>query len=202
MIKEARTKIVSTKWLIIAILFLLAISLLTYGVYNRSQVSQGEWMQIMILLALVVITGFYALSADRQARASSDMVKEMERTRSAAFRPIIALYVPLYDDSMSPVSFRFKNVGTGPALNVKLSLRHPVYKFNEHYESAWAAGQEEHRDFYSVTPLEPLFQPTGAFVPEAVYEDVYGQVFQSTLESLPNDKHQLVVKELGRRAKK
>jgi hypothetical protein len=157
----------------------------------------SDWVQVALMVILVSITAFYAWQARRT-------VKEMEKARFATFRPIIALYVPLdsHDALMSHMSFRFKNVGTSPALNVKLSLRHPRYNFNEHYESAWGAGQEDSRDFYSGTPLEPPFQPTGAFVPEAVYEDVFGNAFQSTLESLPNGKRKLVVIDLEKRAKK
>lgn len=60
--------------------------LLAYGIAKRDSIEPGDWMQIMILLALAVFTGSYAWSASRQAQDARNLVAETRKSLYQAAR--------------------------------------------------------------------------------------------------------------------
>jgi len=133
---EIKAKIRRYKgWFMAAWLIAIVIALIAYGVNKRGSIEAGDVMQIMILLALVVVTGAYAWSASRQANASTIMANEMRRqtntlkeTVSLSVRPSISVsIVRMPKDHTYPfappreISFAIANGGKGPARNVTLA---------------------------------------------------------------------------------
>ncbi len=85
-----------------------------------------DWAQIFLVLGLVVATGFYALMAFRQAKATKEqadasvkMAKEMREQRVMASRPVIILKA--FNDGQGS-HFEIYNAGNGTALEVEVVL--------------------------------------------------------------------------------
>jgi len=84
----------------------------------------------MLMLALVLVTGLYALSAYRQAGASVTMAKEMREQRVTASRPVIIQKAVVETETEFRTFgskdwfsyFEVYNAGNGPAIEVEISL--------------------------------------------------------------------------------
>jgi len=109
---------------------------LVYVFFFGRQVEPGDWMQIMLLVALVSVTVFYAGATHRQAVATVRTVELMKEQMSISSRPLI-IQKPecklkagfpnididrreLRSDYFS--HFVVMNVGNGPAIEVEVSL--------------------------------------------------------------------------------
>lgn len=104
--------------------------LCVYLVLNAREIGPADFGQIMLMLALVLVTGFYALSAYRQADASVKMAKEMREQR----RPIVvpkafpAKGVPLQasaeeiEKHVYSDYFEIYNKGNSPAIDLEVLL--------------------------------------------------------------------------------
>jgi len=104
---------------------LLFIAYLLYSlVFHR--IGPSEWAQVFLVLGLVVVTGYYALVAFRQANASIKMADEMKNARS----PFITMQWGTADRNNKKISANLENEGFGPALNLKCYLSHKQFDFN------------------------------------------------------------------------
>jgi len=120
---EIKAKIRRYKgWFMAAWLIAIVIALIAYGVNKRGSIEAGDVMQIMILLALVVVTGAYAWSASRQAGASAKMAKEMEEERIMASRPIIIERAVKEQRGVYFSNFEIYNAGNGPAIELTIAV--------------------------------------------------------------------------------
>lgn len=99
-----------------------------YLAYNVREIAPADWVQIMLTLGLVALTGFYALSASRQADANVKTAEELRQQRIMASRPFIiqraelkkAVAKTIITDYFS--HFEIHNAGNGPAIEVETSI--------------------------------------------------------------------------------
>ncbi len=91
-----------------------------------------DWGQIFLVLGLVVATGFYALMAFRQAKASAKMAEETREQRYSESLPLLVPTIPdilpseklFYEAIASGVGVKviWCNVGKGVAINSRFSF--------------------------------------------------------------------------------
>ena len=121
--------------------------LVSYLLYSLvlHRIGPSDWAQIFLVLGLVVVTGFYALVAFRQAEASVKMADEMARKRYSDCQPVLIPKIDtrvgqipeedvLYNMILATgtggmkqrtpvgVTIRWHNAGKGVALNATFSL--------------------------------------------------------------------------------
>ena len=104
----------------------------------------GELIQVILMGLLVIVTVIYAWrtfaisnATKKQANASVRMAEATEKSVAEMVRPMIEPSVEFdhiqdtesrqyYIDKMIA---KFKNIGRGPALNLKTKIRYPYFKF-------------------------------------------------------------------------
>jgi len=93
------------------------------------EIGAGDGVQIVLLLALVMVTGFYAWSAHRQADASVKMFEITVKSVSEAIRPVLNLSVAptgkvvtseTAEGVIHGMTLSLKNIGRGPAFHVEI----------------------------------------------------------------------------------
>jgi len=178
------------------ILLIMGLLFLTLLVFRGHELGVADWAQTLLMIGLVLVTAFYASSANRQADASVKMADEMKEQRYDAFRPIIDIVVQLMKgeelikqgldakEGKFPKSLPciLRNIGVGPALE--------LYSFIE------GAGDEPRRWDFGAIPVAIGEEEMG-YAPEmrllleqrgnhralvAYYKDVYGNRFESSRE--------------------
>ena len=100
-------------------LFVLSLGILfiTYVAYNVREIQPSDWAQILLLLGLVAVTGFYAWR-------THVMSEEMKEQRVMASRPVIiqkAVRTPAPGGGYS-YEFEIYNAGNGPAIELEIFL--------------------------------------------------------------------------------
>jgi 4-amino-4-deoxy-L-arabinose transferase-like glycosyltransferase len=126
LIKASREKGFTRRRLAQVILALGAL-FITYLAYNVHEIAPADWAQIMLTLGLVAVTGFYALSASRQADASVKMAEEMKEQRIIASRPFVIQRINQTKSAgETPTAhlfyFEIYNTGNGPAIELEISF--------------------------------------------------------------------------------
>jgi len=121
-------------WLVAIIVY---VSLfIVYVYFFGTEVRPADWMQIMLMTALVGVTAFYAWSSHKQAEAATKTVERMKEQTIMASRPVIiqkAVTKPIAgiesaDDGKPCLHsdyhshFLVMNVGNGPAVELEMSL--------------------------------------------------------------------------------
>jgi len=108
--------------LIIGLLFLLLL------VFRGQELGVADWAQTLLMIGLVLVTAFYASSAEKQADASMKMAEEMKEQRVTASRPVVVQKAvhekDIYEGSTKDYFSHFEayNKGNGPAIEVEISL--------------------------------------------------------------------------------
>jgi len=173
----------------------LGLLFLAYLLYSLvlHRIGPSDWAQIFLVLGLVVVTGFYALVAFRQANASMKMAEEMKEQRYDAVRPVIDIRrdiartdiarqtleanAALSEDTSHGLSCILHNIGVGPAIDVHSFIQHP-----ERGRLPWrnfvtlaAGGKTERKNF-------SLKHENNRMALVAYYKDIYDQVFESSRE--------------------
>jgi hypothetical protein len=109
---------------------------IVYVYFFGTEVQPADWMQIMLLTALVGVTIFYAWTTHRQAEASVKTVEKMKEQTVIASRPLIIHKAIVKSDVLMQSSsdrkpwlrskyfshFLIKNVGNGPAIELEIAL--------------------------------------------------------------------------------
>ena len=124
----------AVSWIAVALVSLLGALFIISLSCSINEIAPVGWAQILLLLGLVGITGFYALSATRQANASVEMAEEMRKQTIMSSRPWIiqkAIHedekqIRPIEDSFNPnyfSHFEIYNQGGGPAIELEISLR-------------------------------------------------------------------------------
>ena len=95
------------------------------------RIDPSEWAQVFLVLGLVVVTGFYALVAFRQANASVKMANETTEKRHAESLPLLVPTIPPilstdelpYESLQTGVGVKvvWRNVGKGVAIYSRFS---------------------------------------------------------------------------------
>ena len=186
----------AVSWIAVALVSLLGALFIIYLSYSINEIRPSEWAQILLLLGLVGVTGFYALSATRQANASKEMAEEMKDARYDALRPIIDIVEQTVEprematraynakEGIFPkkLSCQLRNIGVGPAVE--------VYSFIEDARGEtcrWDFGAipvaigEEEMGYTCEMPLS-LQQRGEHKALVAYYKDVYDNPFESSRE--------------------
>lgn len=108
---------------------------LLYLTPHSSEIAPADWAQIMLMLSLVCVTGFYAWQAKKASDNAEISVKEMKEQRLSEAQPYLLLrladsaiqWVEIESGKRPPTEFSIimRNEGKGPAINVRVALWHP-----------------------------------------------------------------------------
>ena len=115
-------------WIAVASTSTIGLLLVIYLSLNIDKIAPAEWAQVFILLGLVGVTGYYALSANKQANASIKMAEEMKEQRVVASRPLIVQKALYYKDIWEGSTrdylshFEISKVGRSPAIELEISF--------------------------------------------------------------------------------
>ena len=171
----------------------------------------SDTIQIITLAVLVIVTIWYAISTHRiqeeTKRQASAVREQTEISRQAveialntaknSVLPIVNLSSPV--KSLGPTSVfpkadasinlrvHYKNIGKGPALNLRAWLRYDPEAFGEGARSeignayALGAGEEGNFVWSSSTETLPLLSTLSGFDIVAEYEDIYRRKFRTTM---------------------
>lgn len=112
----------------------LGLLFLAYLLYSLvlHRIGPSDWAQIFLVLGLVVVTGFYALVAFRQANASMKMADETTEQRYSESLPLLVPTIPPilntdklpYESLQSGVGVKvlWRNLGKGVAIDSRVSF--------------------------------------------------------------------------------
>jgi len=151
-------------------------------------------VQAFLVLALVIVTGYYAWKArdaakqaERQAEASVRMAKEMRRSREDGSRPVLEIQqieqaeFGTGDKAMleavaqrrreDHVWCKAKNIGKGPALNITAQVRWNDGATQEVLGTLAVGDEAERKPFAVIEDKESFI--------EVRYQDVYRRRFFS-----------------------
>ena len=175
------------KWFILTIIVILGIALIGYGIGKRSEITPGDWMQIMLLLALVVVTGAYAWSASIQADASKKMANSMKEQYLSTFKPFIILVYEnkkLSDSFIKNFTINCIHERGGAALKLKLFVKSDIFEFASFDIPSPMFEKTSTRYTFGVKTTDidaSNMPPKFSFIVVAEYEDTSGNKWKSTL---------------------
>lgn len=119
-----------TRKLIALIVLCLGGLFLAYLAHNLYKIEPADWVQIMLMFALVAVTVLSTFSAFKQSNASVKMAEEMEEERLMVSRPVIIQKAVgkgldtepdvLRSDYFS--HFEIYNAGNGPAIELTIAV--------------------------------------------------------------------------------
>jgi len=157
------------------------------------RIGPSDWAQIFLVLGLVLVTGFYALVAFRQADASVKMADGMARPvidfkRDTAKidinRQTLEVNAALTKDVSHGLSCILCNVGVGSAIDVRSFIQHP-----ERGRLPFAFGTIESRGKTERWILS-ISHESNRIALVAYYEDIYGRTLKSSREvSIDKENH-------------
>ena len=146
----------------------------------------GEWVQIILMGLLVVITGFYAWRTFAISNATKKQAKEMKEQRYDTVRPVIDIQrdidvadiarqtleanAALSEDISHGLSCILHNVGLGPAIDLYSFVQNPVSGERQRHDfGTLAKGGKTYRMKLSMIHEE---RPSDLLL-VAYYRDVY-----------------------------
>lgn len=139
-----------------------------------------EWVELIFTVILVSITGFYAISATKQADANEKMAKEMQNQRYDMVRPVIDIKIneghpkPTDKVEFKIVHYTPINVGVGPSIDGYSYMQSANGDITYHSELGTISAHDEHPGFS--IKLDNNILPTTLI---AYYRDVHGRSFES-----------------------
>ena len=136
-------------------------------------------LRIILTRVRAVITGYYKWRA-------AEISRETERPLDYYVRPMVQPSVLFSQDVMYA---SFKSIGSKPALNVEVNIRHPKFEFDGPLpETALDMGQEVKLNI-SATDGEPRSQKGFELITK--YQDIRGKWFYSRLTQDKHGQHHL-----------
>ena len=165
-----------------------------------------EWLndnsaaiQAISVVALVVVTAVYAMAAKRQADANVRMVEEMREQRRDAARPIMSISLGPYEGDLearakqelgkvfpAAIQCQLRNIGVGPALNVRLQVD-DGQGGSVLLEIGALEGREADPVHRHLTVADSMVEQERKLL-QVFYEDVFGNTVESRRElSLSED---------------
>ena len=132
---------IAGKWPYIILMAVIVVAIILVAVLGARNVNLAPVYGIVLTAGLVGITAIYVYETGRIAKANSRMAEEMEKTRFAAYRPILSIDNSSIQDLLPEQKIRIgllgergefpyfwpcniSNVGGGPALDVKWLVHH------------------------------------------------------------------------------
>ena len=153
--------------------------------------TSGEWVQIGVALILTLTLGavlWYACEARKQAKASAKMAREMRLSRQDESRPVLDVHkIPQDAFGTGPEAMQeatgqlltedyvwctLKNIGKGPALNIKAQIKQDFGAVEEVLGTLGIGDEVKRR------PLM-IIKAHDQYLLEVKYQDVYGRWFSS-----------------------
>ncbi len=169
-----------------------------YLLLNLQNIQAHYWVLISLYAGLVGVTVLYTLSANWQAVASMQMVKEMKEQRYDSVRPVIDIqrvvssetqaieaYAAIHDDTSHGLSCILCNIGLGPATDVYSFIQDSEQvRRRLHFDTLPIGGK-------TVLPMSlSLEQEDDRIALVVYYKDVYGRAFESRREVIADkEKH-------------
>jgi len=170
-------------WITTVIAAIIGLLLVTYLSINIENIEPADWAQILPLLGLVAVTGFYAWR-------THVMSEEMREQRYDTARPVIDIYRDQAMEDKMPealegttgdasrgLSCVLKSIGLGPAIDVYSFIQNPF------------SGERQRHEFGTLAIGEMTFRMKLSLIHEgnplalvAHYKDVYGRAFVSKRE--------------------
>ena len=171
----------------------LGVLFIVYLFLNIGSITPADWAQILLLFGLVGVTGFYALSATKQARDTAKMADEMKEQRYDAVRPVIDINRdPADEDKMlEAIAARegdpskglacvLHNIGLGPAIDLYSFIQNPVSGKSERYDfGTLAKGEKTSRMRLSMINEMNKDHPSDLLL-ITLYRDIYDRKFFSS----------------------
>lgn len=151
---------------------LVGLLLIIYLAFNIRNIEPADQVQIILLLALLTVTGIYA-------NANVVMAEEMRKQRYASLKPIIIIQV---NHSQVQFQVRPQNIGPGAALNPTCFLSHDRFNFQTKRRIRNLASNGDKVEAAPL-PLEQGFEPE-KWIEVTIncdYEDIYGHRFRSSV---------------------
>ena len=166
-----------------------------------------QWVNVIILAVLAVITAYYAFETRTIARAAAEQAQELKQQRISASQPV--LWPMIWGWSGNKLEVICENIGNGPALDIDIYLgrgEDPIISDCEHKWCSYIiAGERETHSFlthileYGPLGAKPLDSSiinklAGRYTLLAEWRDLYksGPFFQAklpfSLEKGPDDK--------------
>ena len=169
-----------------------------YLAYNVREIAPADWAQILLMLGLVAVTGFYALSASRQANASVKMAEEMrEQTKtlretvSMSVRPSLSIDITRVSGGNTypfepPTNFsvRIENKGKGPARNLVVTgeAQNKKVEYSKMEFPSLNVGDKKEFSIHRVTDVSTNEVRVAYVILKAIYNDELGEGWFVTLE--------------------
>ena len=178
---------ITVEWIAVALLSL-GLNFFIYLAYYSQEIRPVDWAQILLLLALVGVAGFYALSAHKQADASAKMADEMREQRYDTVRPVIDI-----EKEESPqaeiaqglavrdgvigigLPCKLHNIGLGPATDLYSFIRD-----DQNIRRRFDFGTLATRGKTVTMGLYVNKEENNRI--SAYYRDIYGRAFESSRE--------------------
>jgi hypothetical protein len=157
-----------------------------------------EWVELIFTVILVSITGFYAISATKQADANEKMASEMQNQRYDLLRPVINIEVSkeriaaedqrmFYANSTegakelpNEIACVLHNVGVGPATDVYSYFRIVGGDEKAYQERSLGPISKDDKSSEKLLALLKRGQCNGLLL--VIYRDAYGRYFASRRE--------------------
>jgi len=177
---------------IVMVILMLILLFTVFLEYRGSELTSGEWSQTLLMIGLVSLTAFYAISTEKQAKASLKMAEEMSKTRYDTVRPVIDIrlctsardHIELglaTKASLQQKGFNcvFVNIGLGPALDVHSHIRDTTAeKRDEHdYDFGVIVVGEQGKEW-----CQSVHEKNEVMYFDVQYRDVFGRLFESKRE--------------------
>ncbi len=165
--------------------FTVGFLLCVYLVLNAREMSPADFGQTILTLALVLVTGFYALSAYKQANVSAKMAEEMREQRIMESRPVIIQKAVVETEAKFAAFgsrewfsyFEVYNAGNGPAIEVEISLMNKEQTpIHSHRETFLRAGDPP----IEFTPSELIDLEKSIFYLVCEYQGILSRGIQTT----------------------
>jgi hypothetical protein len=152
--------------------------------------SAGEWVVAIVLALTLAAVLWYAHEARKQAAASAKMAEEMRQQRRDAARPVINIGLEPYERDWegglkqalekafpAAIQCQLRNIGVGPALNVRFQVDDGQGRSVLLEIGALEAreGDQVHRH---LTVADSTVDQEGKLL-QVFYEDVFGNTVES-----------------------
>ena len=175
------------------ILLVMGLLFLTVLVLRGQELGAADWAQTLLMIGLVLVTAFYASSAEKQADASVKMADGMARpvidfkrdtAKLDTVRQELEVYAAIHEETSHGLSCILCNVGVGSAIDVRSFIQHP-----ERGRLPWEFGTIESRGKTERWILS-ISHEGNRIALVACYEDIYGRTLESSREvSIDKENH-------------
>ena len=153
----------------------------------------GTVVQAWVTVFLVLLTAVYVRRVAQQANASVEMARETKDARFAALKPIVMIDWTSGQRGRAITPY-FKNIGLGPALNVKCYCTHTKFEFKGKQDrTTLEVGKREQ---ITLLTEEFDFGDWPGFAINCDYQSIYGENFRSILRFKTEQERYLEISEL------